>query len=252
MPRKDRKPKVGSRAGRKPKLRNRPDRLELLRRCLAADANISAIARENRVHRDTLANFVDEMVPPFVQDMLHRAGNGGLVAAQIEALEELNDVASKMKLYFDAADRWLRDPDDPTRYSLSPRETEILVIWELEVEGDNGKPRTIKRKELLTDILKRCGEKGGPTVEEIRVVEINAGNPRKLFLDGVTAGKPLYELIGKAKGQIKSDPAVTLQVFLGSPDWQATQAVLVEAVREHPEVAEKVAAALEAVGKVER
>ena len=179
------------------------------------------------------------------------------IAKHAELIEETKDmdvmaslgrVAQRMELYFEAADRWLRDPDDPTRYSLSPRETEVLVIWEREVEGDNG-TKTIRRKELLTDILKRCGEKGGPTTEEIRVVEINAGNPRKLFLDGVTAGKPLYELIGKAKGQIKADPVVSLQVFLGSPEWTSTQALLVEAVKDHPEAAERVALALEAVGK---
>ena len=105
------------------------------------------------------------------------------IAKHAELIEETKDmdvmaslgrVAQRMELYFEAADRWLRDPDDPTRYSLSPRETEVLVIWEREVEGDNG-TKTIRRKELLTDILKRCGEKGGPTTEEIRVVEINAG-----------------------------------------------------------------------------
>lgn len=54
--------------------------------------------------------------------------------------------------------------------------------------------------------------------------------------------------VAKLTGELK-DTGLTLQVFLGSSDWQNTQAILVEAVREHPEVAEKVAAALEAVGR---
>ena len=57
------------------------------------------------------------------------------------------------------------------------------------------------------------------------------------------------ELQAKLTGELKVAPEISLQVFLGSSEWTSTQALLVEAVKDHPEAAERVALALEAVGK---
>jgi len=203
----------GAKRGPKPKLENRPDAEDILREVIAPDANLTAIARRIGVHDDTLRNFRDKRVPNWLLEILHRAGNGALQAAQLDAVAALNRISRRMELYFDAAERWLQDPDDPKDYTLAPRETEVLVIWEEQVPKESGEVfRTVKHKERLIDLLKRCGLKGGPGVEEILMCEINTGNPRKLFLDGVNAGKPLYELLGKATGQIKPDPAGTVNV----------------------------------------
>jgi len=144
-----------------------------------------------------------------------------------------------------ACDLWLAHPTDPTRYDLNPRTYEVDVTFDQPM-GNLSIRKTEKLSKLMADVEAGLG---------ITVVkgEAKTADVRKLILDAVACGRTNLELIAKILGLLKPETqAVTINQFLGSPDWQATQAVLVEAVREHPEAAEKVAAALEAVGKVER
>ena len=42
-------------------------------------------------------------------------------------LAELDSTLARVRKLFDACDRWLADPDDPSRYDLNPRAEEIIV-----------------------------------------------------------------------------------------------------------------------------
>lgn len=182
------------------------------------------------------------------------------VAKHAEIIEETRDLdvmaslgraAQKLERFLDAADAWLRDPNDPTRYSLGPREHEVIVIWEREIDiGDGVSFTTERKKEPLTDILRRCGEKSdmAPKLSEIRTVEVKHGDPRKLLLDAMTAGKPLLELLGKATGQIRPDPGITLNVFLESKEWQQIESTLVESLRPYPPALDAAGRALATIG----
>lgn len=200
-------------------------RLDEIRRDLIEQSGDSKrfrnLAIKYGVNHLALRRYENDHLTPSVRKTIVKHAELVAETKDLDVLATLGGIAGQMTRYFDAADRWLQDPDDPTRYSLAPRETEVLVIWEEEIPKDSGDGfRTVKRKERLTDLLKRCGLKGGPGVEEILMVELNTGNPRKLFLDGVTAGKPLYELLGKALGQIKPDAGTTVNVLVSSQEFR--------------------------------
>lgn len=172
--------------------------------------------------------------------------------SQLDVMAALGRAAQKLERFLGAADAWLTDPRDPTRYDLGPRDGEVFVIWEKEVDMGGGVRAVVERKkESLADILRRCGEKSttAPQLGEIRAVEVKHGDPRKLLLDAMTAGKPLLELIGKATGQIKPEPpAAQLNVFLGGPDWARIEETLVATLRPWPPALEAAGKALREIG----
>lgn len=166
----------------------------------------------------------------------------------MDVLASLSRAAERLEKFLDAADAWLRDPNDPTRYNLGPRDHEVIVIWEREIDiGDGVRCITERKKEPLADILRRCGEKSdtAPKLGEIRTVEVKHGDPRKLLLDAMTAGKPLLELLGKAMGQIKPDPGMSLNVFLAGKEWQRIESAIVSALGRHPHALDDVVRVLE-------
>ena len=172
--------------------------------------------------------------------------------SQLDVMAALGRAAQKLERFLGAADAWLTDPRDPTRYDLGPRDGEVFVIWEKEVDmGDGVRAVVERKKESLADILRRCGEKSttAPQPGEIRTVEVKHGDPRKLLLDAMTAGKPLLELLGKATGQIKPEPpAAQLNVFLGGPDWARIEETLVATLRPWPPALEAAGKALREIG----
>lgn len=169
---------------------------------------------------------------------------------QLDVLARLGRLVVKAETMLDAADSWLRDPEDPTRYTLGPREHEVFVIWEREVELGGGRTRTERTRERLAEILKRCGEKSpsAPRLDEVMVVETKFADPRKLLLDAVSALKPVLELLGKAYGQIRPDPAVTINAFLETPEWAKVEGALLESLRPYPPALEAAGRALATIG----
>lgn len=165
---------------------------------------------------------------------------------QLDVLAGLGRLVVKAETMLEAADAWLRDPEDPSRYTLGPREHEVYVVWERTVENANGKLFVERKRERLAEILKRCAEKSptAPTLEEVTVVETKFADPRKLLLDAVSTLKPVLELLGKAYGQIKADPAVEIHLH---PEVVDLRNRLTEwLLARHPEDVEEVAQLFEA------
>ena len=116
----------------------------------------------------------------------------------------------------EAIDAWLEDPNAPGKYDLNPRSNEIEVVYEEEVQVGDGKTRIRRRTEKLSVLLRKVeGELGVGALGW----EAKTADPRKLLFDAVATLKPLCELIGKATGQLRTDPAVTLNVFLETREW---------------------------------
>lgn len=228
-----------------PKLDNRPDAAELLEEVRQPGANLCAIARRLGVHRNTVRAFRDKHLPKSVRDADARLSRLPRPDLQVSQLERLDALSHKLEKMIDAADRWLADPNEPGAYTLDPRDHETEVVWEEEVEGERGRMKTIRHKERLSDILRRCGEKGRPRMDEVLVVETMAGNNRRAFIDAVNAMRPLAELLGKARSEIKPDPGSTVNVLVTSPDWLALRERLADALEPYPDA---LAAVQEAIG----
>lgn len=71
------------------------------------------------------------------------------VQKQIDVMRHLFTNVERFTLLLDAVDKWLRDPDNPNRYDISPRADEIEVVYEdAALEGK-------RRKHKLSELLRR-------------------------------------------------------------------------------------------------
>lgn len=109
-------------------------------------------------------------------------------------MAELKKCFERVNLLFDACDRWLRDPDNPSRYDLCPRTEDIKVIYE--ENGINGKP--VRRKAPLSRILAKI-EGAGYQVESW---ETKHADPRELILKTANRLQGQVELLAKLMGEL--------------------------------------------------
>ncbi len=107
---------------------------------------------------------------------------------------ELKRCFERVNLLFDACDRWLRDPDNPSRYDLSPRTEDIKVIYE--EFGSNGKP--VRRKVPLSRLLAKA-EGAGYLVQGW---ETKHADPRELILKTANRLQGQIELMAKLMGEL--------------------------------------------------
>ena len=102
-----------------------------------------------------------------------------VVGDGVNAIEILTRAIERESRVSDACDEYLRDPDDPTRYDVGPRASELNVIYEDYEMGADDKPIVIKRKDTLQAIINHCEEKLGIG---IKVVETKHADPRELVI----------------------------------------------------------------------
>lgn len=230
--------------GRPPQVENRPDADEILEALLSPDSNYAQICRAYGLSREALDTFRAKKITKPIQKLLDLASKKGTGTEYLDVLAKLTVSIEKAYEMLLAADLWLRDPDDPTRYNLNPRTHEVEVVTEEPNPMGTG---VIRRTVLLSHLLARVEQDIGITVIK---GETKIADPRKLLLDAVATLKPVLELLGKATGQIKPDPATTINVLVASPAWIEIRGAIVAALQPHPEALSAVRLAL-ASGKAD-
>lgn len=236
-----------SRAGRPPAIDNHPRRDEILKAVLTPGANFGQIQRTFGISRKALDTFRAKYVTKPTQKALDELAQAKetLPVAAMDVMAKLQLLSDRGYKMLESIDTWLEDPNAPGKYNLNPRSHEIEVIYEEEVSVGEGKSRIRRRTEKLSTLLKRVeGELGVGVLSW----ESRTADPRKLLFDAVATLKPLCELIGKASGQLRNDPAVTLNVFLETKEWAQVEAVLVEALGPWPPALEAAGKALAVLG----
>ncbi|MDP2317532.1 MAG: hypothetical protein Q8P41_31900 [Pseudomonadota bacterium] len=233
--------RLGPKRGPAPKLDNRKDAAELLEELRQPGAKLAAISRRLRVNVNTLRAFRDRNIPKMVREADARLSRLPRPDLQVSQLERLDAIASKLDMMVDAIHRTLLDPEDPTRYNLDPRAREITVMVE-ETVGD----RTVSKVRKLDELLARV--ESGLKVDVVRW-EIKSVDPKVLLKDLAATIKPIAELLGKTRGEIKPDPTATLNVFLGGQEWARAEAALLEALRPWPHAIEAAGVALAALAE---
>jgi len=220
--------------GRPPAIEGHPKRDEILRAILQPGANRSEIQRRFKVSATALDTFSAKHVTEAMQKAID-------TVAQIQADTPVTtmDVMAKLALLADrgyrmlsAADAWLEDPNAPGHYNLNPRTHEVDVVWEREIPIGEDRYRIERKTEKLSNLLRDVEEGLGITVVR---GETKTADPRRLLLEAVATLKPVVELIGKATGQIRPDPAPTVNVLVTSPDWLAMRERIATALVPYPE-----------------
>jgi hypothetical protein len=188
-------------------------------------------ARYRRLSDDAIRRHAAAHVPA----ALAAAAADGYGQRAGETLAQLNRCLERVNLLFDACDRWLRDPDDPTRYDIGPRAEDLHVTY-VEPDGD-GKP--VRKKAKLSELLARLDG----IAPEIRMVETKHADPRELVLHTAKRLEAQTELLARIIGQLKDPAVLNLTVHV---EWIQLRAVILRALDPHPEARLAVAQALEA------
>jgi hypothetical protein len=163
-------------------------------------------------------------------------------------LAELRRVQARANLLFDACDRWLRDPDDPTRYEIGPRAEDIQVVYSYEEEGPRGGTNIIRKKERLSVLLRRI-EAHHEKDLTFELVETKHADPRDLILKAADTLKGEIELLSKLTGQLQQEGTTNILI---APEWLEVRAVILAALAPHPAAALDVSKALAKVEHVSR
>ncbi len=163
---------------------------------------------------------------------LVKAAEGKESVAAARIMEQLEQCVSRVTLLQDACDRWLRDPEDPTRYEIGPRVEDVMVTY---VERVGNKP--VRRKARLSDLL----VKAAGVAPDIRLVETRHADPRKLVLAASHRLSGHLELLARLMGELKDSPTFNVIV---SPQWVIIRSLIVKALDPYPAAKDAVATAI--------
>jgi hypothetical protein len=158
----------------------------------------------------------------------------------VDVMAELQRCFARVNLLFDACDRWLRDADDPTRYDVGPRATELDVTYDEIVLDRNGTPRTVRRKRKLAELLETVETE----TRTITLVETKYADPRELVLKVAAKLQGQLELLSKLVGQLSDGDTINIVV---SPEWVEIRTVILAALRPYPDAAHAVASRLQLI-----
>ena len=159
-------------------------------------------------------------------------------ATAINVMQELRRCFERVNLLFDACDRWLRDPDDPTRYDIGPRAEDVAVIyWE---PGPEDKP--VRKKAPLSVLMERITSSG-------RVVdhwESRHADPRELVLKTSERLQSQIELLAKLLGELDERAQVNILI---APEWLTLRTAILKALEPYPEARLALAEAVKNAGE---
>lgn len=157
-------------------------------------------------------------------------------AVALDVMEELRGALSRVRLLSDACDRWLRDPADPSRYTLDPRADDVSVIYA--EKGSDGRP--VQKRAKLSALLARLDDAG----VDVQRGEWRHADPRDLVLKTYDRLRDTFELLARLVGDLDERPQITLQT---APEWLEVRGVLLSALGPYPEARAAVAARLVAL-----
>ena len=115
-------------------------------------------------------------------------------ASRIEALDE------KCRKVIEACDEWLTDPEYPDRYTMDPRAEDFRVVYTVEEDDDEGRPRKVRKTADLSYLLNELHRYGKIDPQS---VTYKATDPRQLILNALRLARENIEAIGSVMGVIR-------------------------------------------------
>jgi hypothetical protein len=194
------------------------------------------IARQYEVSKDVLDRHKKGHLPA----TLAQAKAAQETSDAVDVMAELQRCFARVNLLFDACDRWLRDADDPTRYDIGPRATELDVTYDETLIDRNGNPYTVRRKKKLSDLLETVETE----TRTITLVETKYADPRELVLKTANRLQGQMELLSKLVGQLSDGDTINIVV---NPAWVQIRTELLAALRPYPDAAHAVASKLQLI-----
>ncbi len=194
-----------------------PARVEIDKALIDGTANRRIAAQHavaetslRRHKADHLARLLAES-GPFATAVAHPADRAGSIVAHaaqravddLDIRAQLRRHTERVNLLSDACDAWLRDPDDPSRYTLDPRAEDLMVLYEdLTDRTRGGDPK--RKRATLADLLERVSSLD----IAVQVVERKHADPRELVLKTADAAKAQMTLLVTVLDKLHSQQQV--------------------------------------------
>ncbi len=207
-------------------------RSEIERRIVAGESAPRIAANYREISDDAIRRHAEKHLPA----LLLKAAEAKEAMSADRAIDQLERCLERVNLLFDACDRWLRDPDDSSRYEIGPRAEDVKVTY-VEQKGDE---KPVRRKRRLSELL----EKVAGVAPDVRLVETRHADPRELVLAAAKRLDGHSELLARLLGQLKDSPSLNVNVIL-SPQWVGLRTVLLHALDPYPVARLAVARAIE-------
>jgi DNA-binding Lrp family transcriptional regulator len=148
------------------------------------------------------------------------------VGRSIDAMEELSHSLENVRKLMDACDEWLQDADDPGKYDVGPRTSDVYVTYyELDIEG-----RRKKVKKALSELIDIVEKKF-----EFEATEYKVADPRELILKTAQETRATVTTVAELLDKIFNIRAV--EAF--------RSAMLTEISKVDPSVAQRIAEAVQ-------
>lgn len=208
------------------------DREAIDRALVEGESAPKIAARYRKFSDDAVRRHAEKHLPArlvLAADARESADAGRVIAQLERCLERVN-------LLFDACDRWLRDPEDPSRYEIGPRSEDVMVTY-MEQDGDE---KPVRRKARLSELL----EKVAGIAPGVRLVETKHADPRELVLAAAKRLDGHSELLARLVGELKDTPDLHLHL---STEWQTIQVAILTALTPYRQARIKAAEALDAL-----
>lgn len=138
-------------------------------------------------------------------------------AVALDVMDELKSIFHFMHKLAAACDDYLTDPDDPTRYDLGPRASEVTVHYEDIVIDDEGEGHIKRRKAKLSELLDIARERTPDRTYTL--IETKFADPRKLIVSTAARLHAQIELLAKLIGQLDERP---LNIVM-APEWSGSE-----------------------------
>lgn len=140
-------------------------------------------------------------------------------------LNDLELYRKRTRMLSDAADRYLRDPENPESYTLEARSKDVDVIYDLIVEGN----RVRKRDKLSVLLAQIESDPKDPRI--VDKAQSRYADPRKLAVDFLKEGRAFTELIMRARGELTEH----IKISTDDADLSVFINVLLEVNRDQPD-----------------
>ncbi len=140
------------------------------------------------------------------QKSINRYKNGKLMKMLAEIWDERNteasrnlserfeEVATMLRKQLLACEQWLQDPDEPDKYTVAPRASEVIIVTEWWDDQD----RPHRRKEYLDSLLQEIRGEG----RSVTSVSFSNQDTRKILLETAKVIQANLEQIAKLQGAI--------------------------------------------------
>jgi hypothetical protein len=179
-----------------------PRREEIIRDIVAGRLSNRAVAEKYGISHGAVNRYKNgRLLPKAAEAARGRDGaEGAAVLARVEKAME------RVQKLYDACDEYLKDPEDPGKYTLFPRAWELEVVYQETIPAGD-RVKTVVKKEPLQALLDRVS--AGLDIKPVAVSYRHA-DPRKLLIEAARGIKEQLELLAKIQGSVKD--AVNQQI----------------------------------------